>query len=175
MLAPPEGFVWAATARFFGLPVTGYDRYSSGTGEMRWRLLGLIPVNSADGQDVTRSAAGRLAAEGVVVPTAYRSASWEAGSDADRVVGTWSIGGEQEQVELHIGSRGQLLDVLMQRWGTPDGAPPGRYPFGVTVEEESTFDSITIPTVLRAGWWWGTDRQTEGEFFRAQITAATFR
>jgi hypothetical protein len=50
-----------------------------------------------------------------------------------------------------------------------------RYPFGVTVEEESTFSGITIPSTFRAGWWWGTDRQQEGEFFRARITAATFR
>jgi hypothetical protein len=35
----PSGFVWAATARVAGLPVTGFDRYSSGTGQMRWRLL----------------------------------------------------------------------------------------------------------------------------------------
>jgi hypothetical protein len=34
---------------------------------------------------------------------------------------------------------------------------------------------VTIGSVLRAGWWWGTDRQPEGEFFRAQITRATFR
>jgi hypothetical protein len=29
-----------------------------------------------------------------------------------------------------------------------------------------------LPSVLRAGWWWGTDRQDEGEFFRAEITDA---
>jgi hypothetical protein len=33
---------------------------------------------------------------------------------------------------------------------------------------------LTIPSVLRAGWWWGTDRQSEGEFFRAQITSTVF-
>jgi hypothetical protein len=28
--------------------------------------------------------------------------------------------------------------------------------------------------VFRAGWWWGTERQHEGEFFRAEITGAVF-
>jgi hypothetical protein len=28
---------------------------------------------------------------------------------------------------------------------------------------------------LRAGWWWGTDRQEAGEFFRAEITDALFQ
>jgi hypothetical protein len=40
------------------------------------------------------------------------------------------------------------------------------------VEAERTFGGVTIPATLRAGWWWGTDRQDEGEFFRAEITGA---
>ncbi|HEX5297127.1 MAG TPA: DUF6544 family protein [Streptosporangiaceae bacterium] len=53
-------------------------------------------------------------------------------------------------------------------------SPPGGYPFGVRVEDEACFDGITIPSVLRASWWWGTERQHEGEFFRAEITGAVF-
>jgi hypothetical protein len=49
VLAPPDGYLWAATARVAGLPVTGYDRLGSGAGEMRWRLLRLIPVLTAAG------------------------------------------------------------------------------------------------------------------------------
>jgi len=63
VLAPPHGFVWAATTRIFGLPVRGFDRYSSGSGQMNWRLGGLTPVMTATGPDVTRSAARRLAGE----------------------------------------------------------------------------------------------------------------
>ena len=75
VLAPPRGFVWAATARFIGIPVIGFDRLSSGSGQMRWRLGGLVPVVSATGPDVTRSAAGRLAGETVLVPTTSRAAT----------------------------------------------------------------------------------------------------
>jgi hypothetical protein len=42
----------------------------------------------------------------------------------------------------------------------------------VTVEEEAALGGVTIPSVIRAGWFWGTDRQNEGEFFRATITDA---
>jgi len=31
------------------------------------------------------------------------------------------------------------------------------------------------PSPRMSGWWWGTDRQDEGEFFRARITAISFR
>jgi hypothetical protein len=175
ILTPPTGFIWAATARVAGLQVTGFDRYSFGSGEMRWRLLGLIPVMTGSGADVTRSAGGRLAAEGIVLlPTAFRRPSWTAGPSPDTAVATWHIGDQDEAVHLRIGADGRLLEVLLQRWGNPGGQPYGRYPFGVMVQAERTFAGVTIPSSLTAGWWWGTDRQQEGEFFRAQITAASF-
>ncbi len=175
VLAPPRGFIWAATARFIGIPVIGFDRLSSGSGQMRWRLGGLVPVMSASGPDVTRSAAGRLAGEMALVPTTFPAATWTPGSDEDRVVVTWRIDGQDESAELHIGPNGRLLGAVMQRWGNPNGAPFGRYPFGVAIEAERSFSGVTIGSVLRAGWWWGADRQSEGEFFRARITGATFR
>jgi hypothetical protein len=77
-------FIWAATARVAGLPVTGFDRYSFGTGQMRWRLLGLVPVMTASGPDVTRSAAGRLAGEATCwLPTSFTATSWTAGPQAE--------------------------------------------------------------------------------------------
>ncbi|SFO91932.1 hypothetical protein SAMN05660464_1538 [Geodermatophilus dictyosporus] len=172
----PDGFIWAATARVAGLPVTGFDRYSAGTGQMRWRLLGLLPVVTGSGPDLTRSAAGRLAAEATtLLPTAYDRITWTPGSDPDTAVATWRIGGEEETVQLRVGADGGLHEVLMQRWGDPDGQPHGRYPFGVAVEAERTVGGVTLPSALRAGWWWGTERQDAGEFFRAEITDAAFR
>jgi hypothetical protein len=61
----------------------------------------------------------------------------------------------------------------MQRWSDPDGGPFGRNPFGVTVDEERTDAGVTLPAVVRAGWWRGTDRQDAGEFFRARISDST--
>jgi hypothetical protein len=159
VLAPPDGYIWAATARFLGLPVIGYDRLSSGVGEMRWRLLNAVPVMTADGRDVTRSAQGRLAAEVVLAPTTFRAATWTSGEAPDIAVATWRMAEESEHVELRLTSTGALRSVVMQRWGNPLGAPYGRYPFGVTVQEEGSFGGVTIPTEFRAGWWWGTDRE----------------
>jgi hypothetical protein len=139
----------------FGLPVIGFDRFSSGTGQMNWRVAGLIPVMSASGPDITRSAAGRLAGEMALVPTTFAAASWTPGADTDRFVVTWSINGTDESAELRVGSGGQLLEVVMQRWGNPTGAPYGRYPFGVAIEDEQTFNGVTIGSALRAGWMVG--------------------
>jgi hypothetical protein len=68
-LSSRSGYIWAATLRVAGLPVQGYDRFTGTTGEMRWRVLGLFPLVKAAGHDVSRSAAGRLAAEVVLTPT----------------------------------------------------------------------------------------------------------
>jgi hypothetical protein len=174
VLAPPRGFIWAATARFLGLPVTGFDRYSSGSGQMNWRLGGLVPVMTATGTEVTRSAAGRLAGEMALAPTTFRGATWTTGSDDDHTVAAWRIDDHEERAEFSVGADGRLFGVAMQRWGNPVGAPFGRYPFGVDFEAEETFAGVTIGSQLRAGWWWGTERQAEGEFFRATITNATF-
>jgi hypothetical protein len=172
VLRPPYGFIWAATARVAGIPVVGFDRYTAASGQMRWRLGGLVPVMSGADPDITRSAAGRLAAEGtVLLPTSFRIPDWQGhGASA-----TWSIDGSHETVELDVGRDGTLRGVSMLRWGNPDGAPYGRYPFGVTVDAEREFGGIRIPGRFRAGWWRGTGREAEGEFFRAEITAATFR
>lgn len=174
VLSPPGGYTWAATARLAGLPVTGYDRLSSGAGEMRWRLLRLIPVLTAAGPDITRSAYGRMAGEIALIPTAFRHAAWTRGEQANTAVATWRFGGDTESAELRVARSGRLAEVRVNRWGNPGGAPFGRYPFGVRVEAEARFGGVTIPSVFRAGWWWATDRQQEGEFFRAEITGAVF-
>jgi hypothetical protein len=104
----------------------------------------------------------------------FRNATWTAAEDLDTVVGTWPIGAETETVMLRVSSRGELSQVMLQRWGNPNGAAYGRYPFGVSIERERIFQGVAIPSEFRAGWWWGTERQPAGEFFRAQVTDAHF-
>ncbi|MBJ8346998.1 hypothetical protein JGU72_20195 [Antrihabitans sp. YC2-6] len=173
LLSPSRGYVWAATTKVAGLPISGYDRFTDGDGEMRWRIGGIVPVMSAAGFDVSRSAAGRAAAECVLVPTSFSGAMW-ADDGPSETVATWVYESGEENVRLRLASDGSLQRLSMQRWGNPDGAGYRRHPFGVSVEETGTFEGVVIPTRLRAGWWFGTDRQDEGEFFRAEILSAHF-
>lgn len=170
LLAPGRGYVWAAATRFAGVPITGFDRYGNGSGEMRWRMAGLLPFATSSGADVTASAAGRLAAELALLPTAYETATWES-DDQNRFVATTVIDGRAESVTFLVGRSGQLLEVHSSRWGNPLGQRFGRYPFGVIFLAESTFEGITIPSAFTAGWYIGTDRWSEGMFYRARITS----
>ncbi len=76
LITPGHGYDWAATTTVGRLPCSGFDNYIDGVGQMRWKLLGIIPVVTAAGADVSRPAAGRLAVECVVAPTGFGVASW---------------------------------------------------------------------------------------------------
>ncbi|RFU38377.1 hypothetical protein DZF91_28005 [Actinomadura logoneensis] len=176
VLKPSLGFVWAATARTAGLPVTGFDEYHEGRGVMRWRVLDRIPLITASGPDVSRSAAGRLAAEFVLAPAAALSPSvqWEHLDDM-RAVAHVSVGADVHPVTLTVHPSGRLVSVTVPRWGNPGGGAFGEHLFGVRVQRERTFGGFTIPSLAQAGWGLGTPDWTEGEFFRFAVDGADYR
>jgi len=168
--APHQGFVWAARAGGF---IVGSDRYADGQGAMNWKLLGLIPVMHANGPDVSRSAAGRVGAEAVWVPTALLprfGVAWNA-TDPHHITANYRL--DDAEIELHytLEDDARVRSVVFDRWGDPDGSGTWEHhPFGFEVSRYSTFDGVTIPSAGRAGWFYGTDRWSEGEFFRSEIT-----
>ena len=123
IIAMPHGYIWAAAARVAGLPVAGFDRLSSGTAQMRWRLLHLVPVMTAAGPDVTRSACGRLAGEIALIPTAFQQALWAQGEHPSTAIATWKFGQDTEAAALRTGDGG----LLWRLWST-DGATPAARP-----------------------------------------------
>ncbi len=167
-----KGFVWSARARMKHGFISGYDRYLEGVGEMRWKLVGLFPVMSASGSDVTRSAADRFALERVFLPSSFcgSSTTWSAQAQNLELATTGL-----SPIHLDLEASGRIRTISMDRWGNPDGGAFGLTPFGGIVDEEATWDGYTIPSRLRIGWHWGTNRFAEGEFFRAKITSAEFK
>jgi len=172
----PSGYIWAATAGRFPLQVNGFDRYSNDTGEMRWRLFGRIPVVTTSGPDVTRSAAGRLASEMVGLTPSGALApdvTWRE-IDDNRAIASMVTGAFTHQVTIEVDDHGSLRTVFLPRWASPDKGPFREHLFGVECEGETTFDGYTLPASIRAGWWFGSDRWAEGEFFRCTIDRAEF-
>lgn len=166
-----EGFVWAATARFFGLPVAGFDRYSRGDGQMRWRLLDLVPVMKAEGTDVTRSAAGRHAGELLTyLPTAALAdeISWHP-IDDKRATARLFVGADRVEVTLTVSPDGSLTELVLPRWGNPNGAGFGEYCFGAGFTEQQAWAGLILPHKITAGWYYGTDRWPESQFIRYTI------
>jgi hypothetical protein len=176
-LTPEGGFVWAATARLFGLPITGFDRFTRGSGQMRWRLLNAVAVMTADGEGITRSAAGRHAGELLLATPAAAldpGVRWTA-VDAERATAMRRVGADEHEVTLTIAADGALTELRMTRWGSPDNEPFAAHTFGATMQDDALFDGFTIPRAITASWHFGTDRWPEGQFIRYTIDDAHHR
>lgn len=160
VLAPPRGFVWRARARMGPLPACVRDSYAAGAGRVSVYALGLVPLVQSGGPDVSRSARGRLAIEVIWLPSALlpgEGVAWEEVS-ADKARVTLTIDGEAIPLTLTVGSDGGLREVTMRRYGDVGVDSWRPIPYGVEVEAEATFDGYTIPTRLRGGWWYGSER-----------------
>jgi hypothetical protein len=173
VLSPHQGFIWAGRAA--GI-ISGSDHYANGRGEMSWRLAGLIRVMHADGPDVSRSAAERAAAEAVWLPTTLLprfGVEWDA-TDDTHIHARYQIEDKPIHVHCQLTSDGNVESVVFDRWGDPDNTGTwSLYPFGGEFTGYATFGGVTIPDTGRLGWHYGTDRWSEGEFFRYHMTDQT--
>lgn len=180
VLRASAGFVWDATVGKTPIRFSGGDAYWQGAGTLDFRLWGLIPVARATGPDIDRSAAGRLAAETVAwapqALTPQMGATWTP-IDVDSAVVTLDVDDAAIDVTVTVDAGGRIRELATQRWGDPDAGHFRELPFGGSFDSSTTFEGLTIAGSGRVGWWWGTKRQDEGEFFRfhiihAQIAAA---
>lgn len=160
VLTPERGFVWRARLRMGPIPVRVVDHYLDGEGGVRVELFGGIPLQSESGADVARSSRGRTLGEALWVPSALLpgpNVAREAVDD-DHACVTLTLDGEAVPLTLAVDADGHLRTLTMRRYGNvgvPDWQP---LPYGFAIEREATFGGYTIPSRLRGGWWFGTDR-----------------
>src|SRR4051795_640151 len=89
------------------------DRFAGGEGSTEGRLFGRLQTMHADGEDTTRSAAGRAALEAVFAPATLlpqRGVSWRAEA-ADHIVASWDVPPERPEVHLRIDGLGGVRSV----------------------------------------------------------------
>lgn len=172
VIVPGTGLVWAARVGRRPLAVTGFDRFTHGTGQMRWRLAGLVPVATASGPDTDRSAAGRLAAEAVLLPPAMLAPgiAWTA-VDERRARATVGVGPWTHELTLAVDGAGRLAEVSLPRWGAPGDGPPHEAVFRVALEGEVDAGGVLVPGGFAASW----DDDPAGSFMRCTVDAARAR
>lgn len=164
IIAPRRGFIWKARAWKGPVFLEVIDDYERGAGRMRVALLGLLPILNSTGPDLSHSALGRLIAESVLVPSSLLpqgGPTWEA--EDDRCIkATVTADGEVTALNLTINDEGGLQQVSLQRYGFQHDSREWAYiPYGMEVDEETTFAGYTIPSKFRGGWWYGTERYSE--------------
>jgi hypothetical protein len=157
-----HAFTWRARAglgRFRPLRVT--DRYADGRGSTEGFAFGRIRVLHAAGNDTSRAASGRAAAESMWVPQTLlpgSGARWRAESDA-AIIATLDVPPERPDVRFEIDpGSGALRGISLLRWGNVGQDHFGYIPFGATIDAEQRFGSLVLPSRVTAGWWFGTPR-----------------
>lgn len=167
----------------FGLPVRGADQLLDGSGLLLWKLVDIVPIAHAEGPDTSRSGIDRLLCETAAwlpsvlcdTPVSENRVEWTP-LDQHHIRLRLGAFGENVELTIELDGDGQVRAFAFPRWGNPDGARHRYVDFGVVVEEERTFGGYSVPTRIRAGWYYGTDRfANEGEFFRATINSAEFK
>lgn len=173
IIAGGRGFVWKAKVRISCfVSLEGADYYYRKEGRVCFSLFGLIPAVRVSGTAVSKSAAGRVLLESCFLPTAFlphRGAKWE-GIDPFHAKAILSVDDLSEGITMTYHQDGSLKELVMPRYRGSENETTA--PFGAAVEEEKNFDGFTIPSKLRAGWWYGTEKYNE--FFRAEIKTAKF-
>lgn len=175
VLDPLRGLVW--WGRVAGI-VRGGDCAVDGTGRLEWRLLGVRRVAFAEGPDVVRSGMARAFAEGCLwAPTAVLpgpAVHWTADDDHHVTASTTTTADDTVVHRITLDDDHRIAAAVFDRWGDPDETgTPAHHPFGGEASDWTTFDGVTIASRGAVGWWYGTDRWPDGEFFRYEIDDCT--
>jgi hypothetical protein len=97
-------------------------------------------------------------------------------SDASHARVRFTAHSEAAEIDCLIDENGKLKAVSVPRWGNPEGTAFHCANFGGFAEKERTIGGYTIPTQLRVGWHFGSDKfESDGEFFRVTIDDASYR
>lgn len=171
------GMIWQASVRMFGLPIRGSDSLINGHGQMRWRLLGVVPFIDAAGPDITRSAAGRVNIESIWLPSmpCLNSVDWSA-LDSQRIRASFHAHGEDAVIDLTVDNSGAIRRFEMRRWGNPDQGGFRLAPFGGFVDYEGQFEGYRVPKQMRIGWFPLAEGFAQnGEFFRVTVDGIEYR
>jgi len=171
-----RGMIWRARVRVRAFTIRGEDRFLDGEATMNWKILGLLPLLRAAGADVTRSAAGRVAAEAIWLPSMLGDDKvwWHADNGVAQA--RFPVDGHAAEIALAL-NHGRVQSVSLARWGNPDGGAFREGSFGAYVDQEATFDGYTIPARLRIGWHFDDPQRfdREGKFLEVSIDKAVYR
>ena len=138
---------------------------------MNWKLFNLIPVNKADGPDVSLSAEGRAKIEAMFAPHTliHPNVKWDVISE-NEITASWKLNQEDHPLHFKINDDGSLKSAFIQRWGNPGDSKTWEHiTFGVNIKKEAKHKGVIIPVKGNAGWWFGTKKYDDGEFFRFEV------
>lgn len=122
--------------------------------------------------DLTRGAAGRLAAELTPFSAWAGMVSWSEATASTAVAAT--TGRFTHRVSTRIDGDGRLIDLASLWWANTDDKRFREEAFEAIFSAETRFEEYVLPSSFTARWWARSDRRNEGEFFRCTTDHASF-
>jgi hypothetical protein len=150
-----SGIVWAATGSMNGLPVTVFDAYVGGRGELSARLLGAFQVAGGSGADYDKGELMRYLSELPVYPDAIlnnASLSWRQLDERTVEVSAHSASGPAS-VRFIFDEAGDI--VRMESDDRPMSTDDGRTvptPWHGIYGNYTHFGSYRVPAYGEVGW-----------------------
>jgi len=174
IISTVPGFIWRAKIGKGLMNFSGADYFHRGKGRTRFSLWGFIPLVDAQSEEIDRSAAGRLGAEYIWLPSALlpqNGVTWKAIS-YDTIQADFSINNEPVCLTLTIDDNGKLLEVSLPRWGNATSEKSWQYmTFIADCLEEKTLGGYTVPCKISAGWLENNEYRL---FFQSTFKEARF-
>ena len=173
IVSTAPGFIWQAKVGKGLTNFSGADYYYRDRGRTKFSLWGVIPLVDAQSKDIDRSAAGRLGAEYIWLPSALlpqNGVTWQAIA-RNTIQAIFQVDNEPIILTLNIDREGKLSEISLPRWNNAKSGNWHHSTFIAQVEAEQTFDGYTVPSSVRAGW---LDADRTWIFFRSNIQIAEF-
>lgn len=147
----PPGFVWRTSMRMApGIDIVGRDRYADGRGSIEMRLLGLIPVAQAKGDQLDQGALPRYLNETMWFPAAALGPAirWTA-IDADSARATISDDDATASAIFLFDAQGRPVDMRAERYDMGSGKLAR---WSTPLSAYGEFGGIRIPTEGQGVW-----------------------
>jgi hypothetical protein len=163
-LTPGVGFAISGIAKLGIIPLKGTAYCFEGSARTKVWLANALPIFDAKDTEHHADLVKRLAMWSILVPSALlpkRGVVWEA-EDEEHLTATIGSNGGSIRLLLTIGPNGEVREVLSERFGQEVGVHE-YIPFGFIVENERHFNGYTVPSSIRAGWWYGSENYKEWE------------
>lgn len=145
-------FIWKVSMNIYLLPVIGRDMFVDGKGEMKIKLIGLIPIAVAgDNFKIHQSALQRFLGEISWFPQAALKPyiHWEA-IDESSARATITYRGVTGSAVFYFNSKGELIKFVAMRYKDINDDKPTEWV--ATVKGYGEFHGIKIPTTFDATW-----------------------
>jgi hypothetical protein len=152
--------------RMFGVvPVRGRDRYAGGVGDIRMKVLSLLPVAAKSGGGLNQGALLRYLGETVWFPAGAVAPfiSW-APRDSSSAVATMTHDGVTASATFYFDQEGRVAEVAAERYNDAKGQ---LLPWSVPITAYGEFGGVRVPTEGEGVWKYATG---DFPYIRWQVT-----